>query len=400
MPAGDKPILIAGAGIAGLTTALAFSNRGYDVQLFERSYQFEEFGAGIQISPNASRILRRLGVLDRLMSVAAEPGSVRLVDARSGTQLGAMPLGLWAQKRWNAPYLVVHRADLHTVLLDAVREKSNVLIDLGAAATNFTRLDDGPILVTNGVRSRPGLLVVAADGVWSNLRAEIRQQHSSQYSGSIAWRTLIDAGMAQRVLGEASFGCVTTYLSPDLHLVAYPVRGGRLVNLVAVMKSGEIAKRWMIDADVLVLQTALENAGLGAVADVATDWTAWPLHEVDWKDVWSVSDGLAMVGDAAHAMTPFAAQGAAMAIEDADELARCVDNSSDDIPAALQRYEHKRKPRLRRVVARGRFNHFAWHASGPIATARNLVLRVRSGASLMRDFDWLYGHDPDPNNSL
>ncbi|MEX0347098.1 MAG: FAD-dependent monooxygenase [Rhizobiaceae bacterium] len=400
MPAGDNPILIAGAGIAGLTTALAFSNRGYDVQIFERSYQFEEFGAGIQISPNASRILLRLGVLDRLMSVAAEPGSVRLVDARSDKQLGAMPLGSWAQMRWKAPYLVVHRADLHTVLLDAVQEKNNVTIDLGAAATNFTSIDGSPALVANNIPSRPGMLAVAADGVWSNLRASVRQEHSSRYSGSIAWRTLIGADMAQRVLGETSFGCVTTYLSPSLHLVAYPVRGGRLVNLVAVMKSDEIARRWMIEADVLVLQTALENAGLGAIADVATDWTAWPLHEVDWKDVWSVSDGLAMVGDAAHAMTPFAAQGAAMAIEDADELARCVDSSSDDIPAALQRYEHKRKPRVRRVVARGRFNHFTWHASGPVATVRNLVLRARSGANLMRDFDWLYGHDPDPDNSL
>lgn len=392
-----QTVLIVGAGIAGLTAALAFAAKGYFVRIFERAEYLEEFGAGLQISPNASRILDRLGVLEPLCAVASRPDAIRLVDASTGRQRARMPLGASAENRWGAPYLVVHRADLQATLLAAAKQNPDIDIVTGAEVTEAHESAGGIAVSTEHdgtISVRDCGLLIAADGVWSSLRAMVRHQHKSRYSGYTAWRALTGSTQVDEIINDHENDVVTAYLSPKFHLVAYPVKGGQLVNLVTVISGTGLAERWAIDADVSGLRRALSNSRLERLAASAIDWTAWPIHEVDPRETWSDGKRMVLIGDAAHAMTPFGAQGAAMAIEDAFVLAECVDAPNADMGAALARFEALRKPRIERVARRSAFNRFTWHASGPVAFARNLALQVRSGDNLMRDFDWLYGFDP------
>lgn len=398
---GDRDaILVAGAGIAGLTAALSFAAKGFDVHVFERAAALEEFGAGLQISPNASRILARLGVLNDLEKTACKPETIHLVNGQTGNLHAEMPLGAQAEQRWGAPYLVAHRADLHASLLHKAQKEPRINIATGITVKSAREFDGG---VSVGLGSsgenetqtefQHGRLLIGADGVWSALRENVRSQSASQFTGYVAWRTLVDFSKAQSVPGCGSADTVTAFLNPRFHLVAYPVKSGRLLNLVAVVKGSSLAERWVIDANISQLHDALAQSKLGVLPDIGADWTAWPLHEVDPTRAWHNGSNLVLIGDAAHAMTPFAAQGAAMAIEDAYVLADCVASRPDRLDTALNSFDTLRKSRVRRVMKRGSFNRFTWHASGPVAVVRNLVLKARSGSGLMRDFDWLYGYD-------
>ena len=392
---GNKPVLIAGGGIAGLSAALALSAGGREVRVIERAGQFGELGAGLQISPNASRLLARLGVLEKLGAKAARPGAVRLMDARSGRLLAEMPLGKTAEARWRAPYLVAHRADLHGALAETAAARPNIAVEMGVSATGVRRDNGGVSVLTGGGGTIAADFVVGADGVRSGLRAAVRAAHESRFTGYVAWRALIGPDAVKRLPREASAMCVTALLNPRFHMVVYPAGGGECFNIVAVVKDGADGERWIADADRSALTAVLRNTCAAPLADAAVDWTAWPLHEVDCRPAWSDRKRLALIGDAAHAMTPFLAQGAAMAIEDGHVLARRICEHDDVLPSALRRFEASRKPRVARVVKRGAFNRLAWHASGPVARARDLVFRARSGAGLMRDLDWLYGFDAD-----
>lgn len=389
-------IAVAGAGIAGLTSALAFARHGFDVAVFERSEKFEEVGAGLQLSPNATRILARLGLLERLLPAAVKPLAITLRRADSLRELASVPLGDEAERRWRAPYLTIHRADLQRALLDAAIAQPLIDIRTGSAAAEVTRDSDRrPVLVLSDGRSESGFdLVIGADGAWSSLRSGLHGARASHYSGYLAWRATID-----RPNGGTGWlpprDRVTAFLHPGFHLVAYPLRGGELINLVAVTRSRETARGWSGAGDTARLAATMNTAApqLQALVAMAGTWTTWPLHGVDPSGPWTDGAGLALVGDAAHAMTPFAAQGAGMAIEDAAALARLVAEHRADVPGALQRYERERKGRVIRVVKRGSFNRFVWHAAGPLALGRDLVLAARSGEALAGDMDWLYGYD-------
>lgn len=392
-------VLIAGGGIAGLTAAVAFASRGYSVRLFERAPGFAEIGAGLQLSPNATRLLQRLGVLDRLMPAAVRPQAVVLREARDLSELGRVPLGQVAERRWGAPYLTVHRADLQSALLARAEQDPDITIETGAAVRDVAFHARGVTLSIdrNGaIEEAHGGLLIASDGVWSTLRGTAVDGMSDSFTGLVAWRTTLrreaPPGIAERLIGA---DVVTAFLHPHFHLVAYPVRAGAAINLVAVTKGDAQSQSWAAGTDATVLKTAVSGAAkpLADLVEDAGRWTSWPLHVVDAKGPWTRPEGVALIGDAAHAMTPFAAQGAAMAIEDAEVLAGIVARHDDDLPLALQIYETERRPRVLRVEQRGAFNRFAWNASGPVALVRNFVLRRRSGVRLAADLDWLYGQD-------
>jgi salicylate hydroxylase len=397
-----RTILVAGAGIAGLTAALAFAARGFRVEIFERAESFEAVGAGIQLSPNATRILGALGVLDRLSVTAVAPEAVVLKDGKNLRELAHVPLGKVAETRWGAPYLVAHRADLHTALLAGASEHPRIRLHSGSTVAGAA-FEDGAVtaMVEHDDRQEKvaGALLVAADGVWSSLRRFVKDNRDSLPSGTMAWRALVEtasaAGHALAPLTPPDR--VTAFLNPALHLVVYPLRGGTLLNLVALTKGDAGAGSWTSTIDTGPLVRAMRGFAppLADLAEIARPWTVWPIHAVDPDGSWTDPRGLALIGDAAHAMTPFAAQGAAMAIEDAWTLAALAAGSPDGLPSALARYETIRRPRIRRVVRRGTFNHFTWHASGPVALARNLVLAARPAERLAADFDWLYGWRPE-----
>ena len=395
-----RQVIIAGAGVAGLTAALAFAERGYAVRLFEQASRLEAVGAGIQLSPNATHILRKLGVLERLLPAALRPEAVVLKDAATLRELARVPLGQAAEARWQAPYLVAHRADLQAALLAQVPERPGIELVTGARV-NSIAVNASDVAVTAEADGRAieasGRLLVGADGVWSSVRAQLAGFGKSRFSGELAWRATVAvesaAGEAFTAIGAAD--CVTTFLHPGFHMVAYPVSNGRAFNLAAFTKGERIAEGWSGHAEPAVLEGATRGTapGLARLVALAGPWAAFPIHTVE-QARWTTSQGIALIGDAAHAMTPFAAQGAAMAIEDAVTLADVIADFPADPARSFQIWENLRRPRVAKAARRGAVNRLAWHAAGPVAVARNLFLAMRSPDKLAADLDWLYGWEP------
>ncbi|MER9296526.1 FAD-dependent monooxygenase [Mesorhizobium sp. M0621] len=399
----SRQVVIAGAGVAGLTAALAFAKHGYSVQVFEQAPRLEAVGAGLQLSPNATRILRQLGVLDRLLPAAVRPGAVVLKDAATLRELARVPLGQAAETRWQAPYLVAHRADLQSALMARADEIADIKIVTGARLHGIATGTHGitaTVEIDGKSIAAEGFLLIGADGVWSSVRGLVDSAKGaasprSRFSGELAWRATIAAqsaaGQAFAAIGAKD--CVTTFLHPGFHMVAYPVSKGDAFNLVAFTKGERIAEGWSGHADPGILTDATRGTqpGLARLVEMTGPWLTWPLHTVDQKQPWTTPDGMALIGDAAHAMTPFAAQGAAMAIEDAATLADIIADSPADPLAALAVWEQSRRPRVAQVARRGAVNRLAWHASGPVAIARNVFLKIRSSEKLAADLDWLYG---------
>lgn len=380
-----KTAVIVGAGMAGLTTALSLARHGIASHIFEQAPQLGEVGAGLQISPNASRILRQLGVLEDLEQHWLEPAEIRLVSGVSLKPLASVPAGTFARERWGAPYGVVHRATLQQALLTAVLRNPLCRLDLGhriETATADQLLADMP--------GSPNLLV-GADGAWSRLRARIPGSPTVAFSGNIAWRFTIPGDRAPTFLDRHS---VTAFLGPQSHLVCYPLKeigGFNIVAIAAGISPGEtfLAEGTTAQRAGLAAQFGGWNKAIRDLLDLAERPNLWPLYQAG-AGRWQNGRDTVLIGDAAHAMMPFAAQGAAMAIEDAFELSGLV--ATQPLPQALAAYENIRQARAARVRSRGAFNKFAYHARGPIRVGRDMVLSLRSPQSLAKDLDWLYGY--------
>jgi len=314
-------------------------------------------------------------------------------NAATGRLVTSMPLGAVAERRWGAPYLVAHRADLQAALVAAVADHGNIELEAGAEVVDIA-MDDERVHVRLGAgregERHSGVALVGADGVWSRLRGHVRAQGASSFSGHVAWRATVAADAVPG--GLMADDRITVLFSPRFHLVAYPLRKARLFNLVAITAGAPESGNPDIARTTAARPDALASALAGTVVaglEGAAQWLPWPLHTVDWRLPWH-RDRLVLTGDAAHALTPFAAQGAAMAIEDAAVLADCL-AAAGSPAAAFARFQALRSPRIGRVARRGSFNRFAWHAFGPVAFARDVVLSLRPGERLLADFDWLYG---------
>lgn len=405
MDISNRRILIAGAGIAGLTAALAFARRGFAVDVFERAEALEEIGAGLQLSPNATRILEALGVLDHLHGQAVRPDAVVIRRAADLVEVMRLPLGDFAEQRWGAPYLVAHRADLQRALLAAVAASPHIRLTTGAHVRDFALTDDGIMLSVENAGSRRdehGLLAIGADGVWSAIRGLTGEVGKSRFIGQLAWRRTLAEGEDDyfRFLEACPGKVVSALLHPGFHLIAYPLRAGKAVNLVAFTRSkSEMKAGWNLAVDIKPLAQAMRQThpALSDLASPGKSWTAWPIHVADLDGAWVDPAGLALIGDAAHAMTPFAAQGAAMAIEDADTLAEAVSavpkSDRGQLQDALNAWAVARRRRVLKVARRGALNQFAWHAREPVAAARDVFMRWRGPEKLAADLDWLYGAD-------
>ncbi|WP_170117040.1 FAD-dependent monooxygenase [Phyllobacterium sophorae] len=401
-------IIIAGAGIAGLTLALALSKKGFAVQIFEKSATLAEIGAGLQISPNATRLLDRLGVLERLKYSSVEPEAICLQDGASGERLLHFPIGNRAKERWGAPYIVCHRADLQDALLNEARSHPNIAIQLQSAVTQHGA-DAAGILVRvqyhDRIEEHRGALLVGADGVWSNMRTATSDAERARYTGTVAWRSSIAVEHL-----PASFKAllppgtnVVAWTGANAHLIAYPIRSGQMINFVAVAPDRQNGRRWDVQTNPdslnqnFIREFAGWHRGIHDVMLIARPWTAWRLFEMK-KCRFQIEDRLVLIGDAAHAMTPYAAQGAAMAIEDACALASALSVNGTMWPSALEQFSKVRTKRVGAVVRRGALNHLAYHAKGPVAVARNILLRNRPVEKFVKGFDWLYGYDAEKEN--
>jgi salicylate hydroxylase len=384
--------LIAGAGIGGLTAAIALSHAGFEVVILERAPALEAFGAGLQLTPNATRILARLGVLEAIRPLAMAPRAIRILSGEDDGEIATLGLGN-ADGRWGAPYLVIHRADLQSALAEAVAGLPNVTVRLGEEVVGIEQTTDGvAIKLKHGGQSPQdaGDLLIGADGLRSYVRAAARFGDSgdTRSSGRVAFRATVPATAAQAPE-------ITLRLGSRAHLVQYPLRDARLVNLVAVIEAGWRGQNpehpWDGVADRPALTRAFANWSRPTRARLAgaETWRAWPLFHREPLEHFAAGR-VALIGDAAHPMVPFLAQGAAQAIEDAGALGERL-SQTDEIPAALAAYSRARAPRAGRVQREALAQATVYHMSGPFALARDLAIRALGSERLLARYDWLYG---------
>lgn len=383
---------IVGAGLGGLAAAAALAAVGLRVHVFEQAEALGEVGAGVQLSPNAMLALRAMGLEQKILDAGFEPTSAVIRDGRTGKSYLHAPLAEECRRRYGAPYVHIHRADLHGILR-AAAEDAGAVVETGARATGYAAAMTRPELLLDSGQTRAADLLIGADGVRSVIRAQMTDADAT-FTHQVAWRGLIPArDLPDRLIPPDA----TVWAGPGRHFVAYYVRGGDLVNFVAV----EERTAWRSES-----WTQLgDKAALRAVFDGWRPEITTLIDHVDQTFLWALldraplpkwSDGkVALLGDACHPMPPFMAQGAAMAIEDAWVLAKCVEaDGGANLPRALQRYEALRKPRTSRVLNQSRANADLFHMSGPISRARLLAASFLPRRFALAPLDWLYGFDP------
>ena len=393
-------ILIAGGGIGGLAAAVALARRGHGVEVLEQAPAFAEIGAGIQLGPNVTRRLKSLDLLDGAMKLAARPPAVAVRDAQDGRLLACMPLADTIERKYGGPYLCIHRADLHGVLLEAARGLApRAELSTGTQITQVAARGDTVCVGAGAEHAWEGDGLVGADGLWSLVRRRVSEDAAPpRATGHTAWRALVRIDALPAALRSSE---VQVWLGERLHAVAYPVRAGAFLNFVVIAEvqpGGARAQKpdpadWDQQADLAALLAAIGKRcdGVFPLIEAMPQWRAWQLNDLPPlsgpQDM--VRERIALLGDAAHPMLPYLAQGAGMAIEDAVALAdRVGTGAAADLPAAFARYAAARWQRNARVQARAQRNGEVFHAGGARRMARDAALRVL-GAHLL-DNPWLY----------
>jgi salicylate hydroxylase len=391
----SRSIIIAGAGIGGLTAALALARAGYRAVVIERAPRLEQAGAGIQLSPNAMRVLTGLGLAEALRPHAVAPEAIRIADAASGRAIARVPLGEAAVARYGAPYWVVHRADLQTVLMTALQQSHDITLRLGTRVEDFAIHHHGITVQARnaaGAHDEQGIALIGADGLWSTLRERCGDRRQPAFARRTAWRAVVPA---QHVTEEFRAPLTSLWLGRDAHLVHYPVQGGATVNIVAIARDDWHEAGWSAPAKAsdLAPRFAAFAPALRALIAVPDRWQKWALF--DRPSGRPRPQGpVTLIGDAAHPMLPFLAQGGAMAIEDAAVLAHCLAHETREVEHALRAYESQRRGRVARAQREARRNAWRYHLAGPLAFARDRVLGAMGGERLLQRYDWLYGFAP------
>ena len=401
----SRIVIVAGAGIGGLTAALALARNGFRVTVLEQADRLEETGAGIQLSPNAARTLIDLGLEERLLPYAVPVSALRVLSARSGNEIIRLPLGEAAAQRYGAPYWVIHRGDLQAALLDAVYRQLDITIKLGMRLEDFVTHPKGITVSARtriGLADERGLALLAADGLWSRGRALVGHATSPRFAGRIAWRALVPA---KQVAPEFREPLIHLWLGRNSHLVHYPVKAGRVINVVAITAGSrptpgpgwsEPAGRGELMSILAAERWAPPALGLIGLPDA---WLTWALYECPPLRRWS-RGAAALIGDAAHPMLPYLAQGGAMAIEDAAVAAQCLARTPQDATAALRTYCAMRRGRARKVQRQSARNGTRYHLGGIAAALRDAAMRTLGGARLLHHYDWLYDWRPPAGFSI
>ena len=431
----SAPIIILGAGIGGLTAALALARKGFRVLIYEWEPELSEIGAGLQLSPNASRVLLELGLGEKLKPYVGAPSEVTIRSAGGG-DIARIPLGDFAAQRYGAPYWVIHRADLQLVLVEAVQADPNVTLELNVQVDD-TKIEPGGVIV-RALRNRPnlmwedeelrnqsgdyslpdsywedrfnaateteGMALIAACGMATHMLHRVVQwdwkprgdKYELKYSNRTAWRATVPSNA---VPPEFRNPVVNLWLGRNAHLVHYPIRNGAAVNIVAITSEEAFCTGWSdreATLDRVLAHYPREEWSERAHKILASSdiWGRYLLFDRVPLERWS-RGAATILGDTAHAMLPFLAQGAAMAVEDAAVLADCLHATPEAPEQAFRRYEKRRKPRTSRVQRSARRNGQVYHLGGLAAAARDFMLRRMSGEKLLTRYDWLYDWRPD-----
>jgi 3-hydroxybenzoate 6-monooxygenase len=389
------PIIIVGGGLGGLTTALALARHDRPARVLEGAPQFGAIGYGIQFGPNVFHVLDRLGLMEQVLAVSDSPPAVLMIDALTGKELIRVPTGASFRARFKYPYIIVHRIDLHNVLLDACRHNDNIELVPDAMVTSFEDRGDSVAVATGDGRSFSGAAIVAADGVRSLFRQKLIGDGDPRPIGYVAHRTIVP--MAELKV-DVPRDCVALWGGPGLHIVQYPLRHNTLFNVVAVFRTSTHGDK----GDVASYRAELEHTyrdahpamrGLLGMMDLGRRWQVGDRAPVrHWH-----KGRVVLLGDAAHPPLQSLAQGACMAIEDGLCLGELIDAADGDFPAAFQRFETARLLRTARVQLESRTLWDFYHLDEGVARdVRNATVADWDEAHLYDCLSWLYDGAPVP----
>ena len=385
----NLPFIIAGGGIGGLGTALALGQKGFPVHVLEQATEFKEIGAGIQLGPNVFTPFKKLGLRERVLKDVAIPTGLEMRDALNGDLITRMPLGDDLMRRFGDTYAVIHRADLHSIIYEACKAQPNITLETNARVLDYADQGDEVVVSMEDGRQIRGRGMIGGDGMWSKTRQKIVGDGKPRVSGHIAYRAVLKR---EDVPADLWHPDVVLWAGPRTHLVHYPLRRGELYNLVAVFHSDHYVEGWDQAGDPALLHAHFKGqvpAVLRMLEKIET-WKMWVLCDREPVKNWT-QGRVTLIGDAAHPMLQYLAQGACMALEDAVCLAEKVEAKPDDVHGAFMDYQNARYLRTARVQLMARVYGEAYHARGPIAELRNNMLKARTPEQAIEGIAWLYG---------
>ena len=390
----SEPILIVGGGLGGLTAALALAQRGWPVRVLEGAPEFGAIGYGIQFGPNVFHVLDRIGVTEAVLEKADAPPAVLMIDALTGKEVTRVSTGSSFRARFKYPYIIVHRIDLHNVLLEACRRDALITLEPDAMVTQFQDHGERVTVTTEDGRSFEGAALIGADGIRSRTRAQLLADGDPAPNGFIAFRTIVPMG---EVTAEVRRDIVALWGGPGFHIVHYPLRHGTLFNIVAVFRRSAHSERGDVAAYRAELEHAYRDAhptmkALLAMLDLGRRQAVGDRDPIrHWH-----KERVVLLGDAAHPTLQSLAQGACMAIEDGLCLADCVTAANGDYEVAFRRYESARVVRTARVTLESRHLWEVYHSGGITREVYWQMLGERSEGEVYRCLAWLYDGSTTP----
>ncbi|KEO50910.1 3-hydroxybenzoate 6-monooxygenase [Thioclava pacifica] len=385
----DQPILIAGGGIGGLATAIGLAQKGFRSLVLEKAPELGEIGAGIQLGPNAFHAFDYLGVGDQAREMAVYIDNLRLMDAIDGSEITRIPLDEAFRARFKNPYAVIHRGDLHSVFLRACEEHPLVGLRTNSEVVDYEQ--DGSsatAILANGERVT-GRMLVGADGLWSNIRKKVVGDGAPRVSGHTTYRSVIPT---EEMPEDLRWNAATLWAGPKCHIVHYPLKGWKMFNLVVTYHNDAPSPEAGVSVTHEEVKKGFEHVAPVArqIIDRGQNWKRWVLCDRDPVTNW-VDGRVVLLGDAAHPMLQYFAQGACMAMEDAVALAHCME-AHGDLDVAFRRYQDLRELRTARVQLQSReIGQHVYHPAGAHAELRNAVMRAKTPENWYDIVDWLYG---------
>ena len=385
----DLPFLVAGGGIGGLVTAYALALKGFPVRVLEQADSFKEIGAGIQLGPNIFTALEKIGLKDAIMADAWSPPGQQMRDALTGKLITELVVDGEFEKRFKQPYAVTHRHDIHATFLRACQSSNLITLETNREVVDFH--DDGNTVTAmlKGGEQVTGRVLLGCDGLWSKIRGKIVGDGAPRVSGHIAYRAVLKKEDVPADLWQPG---IVLWAGPRTHFVHYPLRRGELYNLVAVFHSDKYVEGWNTegDKDLLFEHFKGQRPEVSRMLERIETWRFWVLCDREPIKDWT-KGRVTLLGDAAHPMLQYLAQGACQATEDAVWLAEKVAEQPDNLPAAFAAYQQQRYLRTARVQIMARVYGEFYHARGPSAELRDMMLSSRTREQTYDSIEWLYG---------
>ena len=389
----DQQLLIVGGGIGGLTAALALARQGIPSQVIEQAAAFKEIGAGIQLGPNVFRMFKRLGLIEPISALAVFPENLVMFDSITGEEVTRIPLGDAFRKKFHYPYALIHRADLHNVLLEHCRQSNLIRLDAAQKIVDLDETNGAVTAKTASGKDYRGAALIGADGLWSTIREFVVGDGKPKPAGHITYRAVLPR---EEIPDQYRWWNMGFWAGEKVHFVLYPLRTGELYNLVAVFHSNRYEEGWDSYGDPAELHERFAQTcePVRSLLAKIESWRMWVLCDRPPVKEWS-RGRITLLGDAAHPMLQYLAQGACMAVEDAVCLADKAVEMDGDYASAFRAYQQARYLRTGRVQIMARVYGEFYHAGSVAKELRNIMLGSRTPDDAMAGMEWLYGEQKE-----